>query len=87
MLNWADFQTSTKHLIVLVPVFFIKMFLHAGIYQPIHSMLLFHLIQWLHFDFKIFCEHCEQISIFSADSFSSVLQVLSSKGDEEGRTF
>lgn len=37
MLKWADFQTTTKHLIILIPVFFIFMLLNAGIYQPIHN--------------------------------------------------
>ena len=37
MTKWNDFQTSTKHLIILIPISFLFMFINAGIYLPIHS--------------------------------------------------
>ena len=35
MMKWTDFQTCTKHLIILIPAFFTFMFINAGIYQYI----------------------------------------------------
>ena len=37
MIKWTEFSTSSKHLIVLTPAFFLWMFINSGIYQPIHS--------------------------------------------------
>lgn len=37
MMKWNDFQTSSKHLIILIPIFFLFMFINAGIYLPIHN--------------------------------------------------
>jgi len=40
MIKWTEFSTSSKHLIVLTPAFFLWMFINSGIYQPIHNSCL-----------------------------------------------